>query len=94
MCKSGETEVSALKIRWTARRKAAVLEALQTGALTQEDAIDRYALSVDEIRSWERQLERYGLPGLRVSGRQKEMPRVARRGRRRTTGASKPRPVT
>lgn len=67
MRKSGETEVSALKIRWTIRRKAAVLEALETGALTLEEAIERYALSVDEIRSWARQLERYGLPGLRAT---------------------------
>jgi hypothetical protein len=68
MRKSGETELSALKIRrWTIRRKVSVLEALRSGTLTLEQALDRYALSVEEIRSWERQLERHGLHGLRAT---------------------------
>ena len=60
MAKRGETELPALNIR----RKAAVLQALRSGALTLEQARERYALSVEEIRAWERDLEKHGLYGL------------------------------
>ena len=53
--------------RWTIRRKAGVLEALRRGALTLEEASQRYALSLEELRAWERDLERYGLHGLRAT---------------------------
>ena len=65
MRKRGETELPALKSRrWTIRRKAAVLQALRSGALTLAQALERYALSVEDIRAWERDLERHGLYGL------------------------------
>jgi len=68
MRKRGETELPALKTRrWTIRRKAAVLQALRSGALTLAQALERYALSVEEIRAWERDLERHGLYGLRAT---------------------------
>lgn len=45
-----------------------MLQALRSGAaLTLEQARDRYALSVEEIRAWERDLERHGLYGLRAT---------------------------
>jgi hypothetical protein len=53
--------------RWTIRRKAGVLEALRRGALTLEEASQRYALSLEELRAWERDLDRYGLYGLRAT---------------------------
>ena len=53
--------------RGTIRRKAALLEALRSGALTLERASQRYALSLEELRAWERDLERYGLYGLRAT---------------------------
>ena len=53
--------------RWTVRRKAALLEALRSGALTLEGASQRYALSLEELRAWERDFERYGLYGLRAT---------------------------
>ena len=52
--------------RWTIRRKAAVLEALSNGVLTFEQAGERYALSVEELRSWQRDFDRHGLYGLRA----------------------------
>ena len=52
--------------RWTFRRKAAVLQALRNGVLTIEEAVERYALSVEEIRAWQRDLERHGVYGLRA----------------------------
>jgi hypothetical protein len=68
MRKRGETKLPALNTRrWTIRRKAAVLQALQSGALTLEQALERYALSVEEISAWERDLERHGLYGLRAT---------------------------
>ena len=68
MRKRVETELPSLHSRrWTIRRKAAVLEALHSGALALDQARERYALSVAEIRAWERQVERHGLYGLRAT---------------------------
>ena len=68
MRKRGETELPALNTRrWTIRRKAALLQALRSGALTLEQARDRYAVSFEEIRAWERDLERHGLYGFRAT---------------------------
>jgi len=68
MRKRSETELPALNTRrWTIRRKAALLEALHSGALTLDQALEHYALSVEEIRAWERQVERHGLYGLRAT---------------------------
>jgi len=68
MRKRVETELPSLDSRrWTIRRKVAVLDALHSGALTLDKARQRYALSVAEIRPWERQVERHGLYGLRAT---------------------------
>jgi transposase-like protein len=53
--------------RWVARRKAAVLAALHSGAITMEEACRRYALSEEELLDWQRAFEAHGLPGLRAS---------------------------
>lgn len=53
--------------RWVARRKASVVAAVRCGLITLDDACQRYTLSVEEYLSWERAIERYGLPGLRVT---------------------------
>jgi uncharacterized protein DUF1153 len=52
-------------LRWTIRRKAAVVIAVTTGALTREEACQRYQLSEEELLSWQRVFEAHGLPGLR-----------------------------
>lgn len=68
MRRRGDPELPAVNTqRWTIRRKAALLEALRSGALTLEQARDRYALSAEEIGTWERQFERHGLYGLRAT---------------------------
>ena len=68
MRKRDSIELPAPKIRrWTIRRKAAVIEALHSGLLTLAEACERYALSIEEIRAWERDLERHGLYGLRAT---------------------------
>jgi uncharacterized protein DUF1153 len=53
--------------RWTIRLKAAMLEALRSGALSLEKASERYALPFEELRTWERDFERYGVHGLRAT---------------------------
>lgn len=53
--------------RWVIRRKAAVVTAVRRGLLSLEDACNRYRLSVEEFTSWQRLIERHGLPGLRTT---------------------------
>lgn len=53
--------------RWVARRKATVVTAVRCGLISLEEACLRYTLSVEEYLSWERAIERHGLPGLRVT---------------------------
>lgn len=52
-------------LRWTIRRKAAVVVAVTNGALTREEACQRYQLSEEELLSWQRAFDAHGLPGLR-----------------------------
>src|SRR5262245_51799407 len=53
--------------RWVTRRKAAVVAAVREGVLTLEEACRRYTLSVEEFTSWQRLVDRHGLPGLRAT---------------------------
>jgi transposase-like protein len=53
--------------RWVARRKAAVLRAIRSGAISVEEACRRYELSEEELLAWQRAFEAHGLPGLRAS---------------------------
>ena len=66
---------------WVARRKAQVVEAIQSGRLSLDEAVRRYRLSVEEFGAWKRQLYRYGVQGLRVDrigfGRPHRRPRHA-----------------
>src|SRR5207302_837030 len=51
--------------RWVVRRKAAVVTAVRTGRINLEEALQRYQLTEEEYRSWERAFEQHGLAGLR-----------------------------
>lgn len=53
--------------RWVMRRKAEVVAGVRAGLISLEEACDRYALSVDEFRSWQRLLDTHGLAGLRAT---------------------------
>ena len=53
--------------RWTVRRKAAVVEAVRGGWIPIEEACELYSISVDELLAWERDLDRYGIHGLRTT---------------------------
>ena len=53
--------------RWVIRRKAEVVAAVQGGLLTFDEACERYSLTLEELASWERSVERAGMKGLRVT---------------------------
>jgi Protein of unknown function (DUF1153) len=56
-----------LNQRWTVQRKSALVSAVRSGRLSIEEASRAYKLSVDELLAWERNLDRYGIPGLRTT---------------------------
>jgi transposase-like protein len=65
--------------RWVVRRKAAVVAAVRSGAITIEEACRVYQLSEEELVSWERAFETHGLAGLRATRvQQYRRPRRAR----------------
>jgi hypothetical protein len=53
--------------RWVVRRKAEVVAAVAGGLLTVDEACARYTLSLEEFASWQRAVDRSGMPGLRVT---------------------------
>ena len=53
--------------RWVIRRKGEVVAAVNGGLLTIDEACDRYQLTLEEFASWQRAVDRSGLPGLRVT---------------------------
>ncbi len=53
--------------RWVVRRKAEVVAAVNGGLLTVDEVCDRYDLSLEEFASWQRAVDRSGMPGLRVT---------------------------
>lgn len=53
--------------RWVVRRKAEVVAAVRGGLLSLDEACSRYALTSDEILSWQDGIDRFGLPGLRTT---------------------------
>lgn len=67
----GSTELSDLPPpgtkRWVGRRKAAVVSAVRSGLLTLEEACERYSLTVEELMSWQRLLDRGGTAALRTT---------------------------
>jgi hypothetical protein len=73
-------ELPSVGQRWTVRRKAAVIAAVRAGWLPVEDVCQLYTLSVDELLAWERDIDRNGVPGLRVTRYQIYRDTDARRG--------------
>jgi hypothetical protein len=53
--------------RWVVRRKAVVVQAVRNGMISLQEACRRYNLSLEEFLAWQRAIERYGVPGLRVT---------------------------
>lgn len=53
--------------RWVKSRKVAVIQAIQAGHLSEEQACERYNLSLEELQSWKRLLKRHGPDALRTT---------------------------
>jgi transposase-like protein len=53
--------------RWVIRRKAQVVAAVQSGAISLEEVCRRYSVSLEEFQSWQRSLEQHGIYGLRTT---------------------------
>jgi hypothetical protein len=53
--------------RWVVRRKAAVVTAVRSGAMTADEACRRYGLSEEELLAWQQAFASHGLPGLRAT---------------------------
>jgi hypothetical protein len=53
--------------RWVPRRKAAVVLAIRNKLISIWDACELYDLSATELAEWERDLDLYGIPGLRTT---------------------------
>jgi Protein of unknown function (DUF1153) len=51
-------------VRWTARRKMAVLRAVRSGETSAEEIASLYAISVEELETWSSDYADYGLRGL------------------------------
>lgn len=56
--------------RWVASRKAAVVRAVAAGLMSRESALETYALSEDEFKSWETAVEIFGEAALRATALQ------------------------
>ena len=54
-------------VRWVASRKAAVVQAVEGGALTEGEALSRYHLTAEELESWRVAMGRHGRIGLRAT---------------------------
>jgi hypothetical protein len=53
--------------RWVIRRKAQVVAAVMSGAVTLDEVCRRYAVSKEEFQSWQDLLKRHGVYGLRTT---------------------------
>ena len=53
--------------RWVARRKAVVVNAVRSGAISLEEVCRRYELSEEEFLTWQHAIETHGVAGLRVT---------------------------
>lgn len=53
--------------RWVASRKAAVVKAVRFGLLTEDQAMDRYGLSGEELAEWMRAVAFHGEEALKAT---------------------------
>ncbi|MCV2870071.1 DUF1153 domain-containing protein [Defluviimonas sp. WL0002] len=57
--------------RWVASRKALVVKALAAGLISRGEALERYALSEEELDLWFEAVSRHGATALKVTKIQK-----------------------
>lgn len=53
--------------RWVKSRKQAVLQAIDAGIITQDEACKTYQLSEEELQSWRHLTEHFGAEALRTT---------------------------
>ena len=53
--------------RWVPRRKARVVAAVEGGLITEQEALERYAISEEEYECWKAAMSRFGMRGLCVT---------------------------
>lgn len=53
--------------RWVASRKAAVVQAVDSGLITRQEALAIWSLSEEELDSWHAALSRHGVVALRAT---------------------------
>ena len=56
--------------RWVARRKAAVVHAVEGGLISAEEAMTTWALSEEELASWRIAVTQHGVAALKATGLQ------------------------
>ena len=56
--------------RWVASRKAAVVRGVTYGLITQEEALERYALSEEEFAQWVQAVANHGEKALKATSTQ------------------------
>ena len=54
-------------VRWSAHRKASVVRGARSGAISLEEACQRYRLSAEEFLAWQEAIEAHGIGALRVT---------------------------
>jgi hypothetical protein len=57
--------------RWVASRKAVVIKAVTHGLITRAEALERYALSEEELEEWEAAMSQHGEAALKATALQK-----------------------
>jgi transposase-like protein len=54
-------------MRWTPKRKARVVVAIEKGEMSASEAKERYDISDEELAAWGRDFYAHGDPGLRAT---------------------------
>lgn len=57
--------------RWVASRKAIVVDAVNHGLITRDEAIRRYGLTEEEFDTWASAVRKHGRNGLKITQLQK-----------------------
>ena len=54
-------------VRWSPYRKASVVRGVRSGAISLEEACQRYRLSAEEFQAWQEAIEAHGIGALHVT---------------------------
>ena len=69
------------RTRWITKRKALLVRAVREGVIPLDDACKRYRLTPEEFHSWERNMDKQGLAGLRATRLRAVTRRKTQKGR-------------